>query len=140
MQSYEKFWKLVRLCTEKFKRTRMTRIERIYLCRTKTRKNLFDVWSSFRALYAKCYALVFESELSRQVHITYHITSLLQTSKSKNIASLKNIFFTQTDARRYMHGACNHNIYVQRKEGYSRTISSSECGKLICSTEDILSN
>ena len=46
----------------------------------------------FEALAELWYALVFKSELSRQVHITYHITALFQTSKRKNTGStnLKN--------------------------------------------------
>ena len=39
------------------------------------------------AALAELYALVFKSELSRQVHITYHITALFQTSKRKNTGS-----------------------------------------------------
>ena len=43
-------------------------------------------------LCAQCYALVCKSELFRQAHTTHHITSLLPTSKSKNLGStnLKN--------------------------------------------------
>ena len=52
------------------------------------------MFAALSELCAKCYALVFKSELLSPVHITHHITSLLQTSKSKNIASLKNIFLT----------------------------------------------
>ena len=49
------------------------------------------MFEALAELCAKCYALVFKSELSRQVHITHHITALLQTSKSKNTASLKKV-------------------------------------------------
>ena len=46
-------------------------------------------------LCAKCYAFVSISELISPSHIPYHITSLLQTSKSKNIATLKKQFLVQ---------------------------------------------
>lgn len=42
------------------------------------------MFAALSELCAKCYALVFKSELLSPVHITYLITSLLQTSKSKN--------------------------------------------------------
>ena len=52
--------------------------------RNKNQKNPFRCLELLQSSCAKCYALVFKSELSRQIHTTYHITSLLQTSKSKN--------------------------------------------------------
>ena len=70
--------------------------------RQKHKRTLFDVCGSFFLRYAmkaqslcdKRYGPVFKSELLRPVHTTCHITSLLQTSKSKNIgfSSLKNRF------------------------------------------------
>ena len=36
------------------------------------------MFEALAELCAKWYALVFKSELSRQVHITYHITALFQ--------------------------------------------------------------
>ncbi len=57
----------------------------------KNQKNSFRCLELLQSSCAKRSVLVFESELSRQPHTPYHITALLQTSKSKNTASLKNI-------------------------------------------------
>ena len=67
----------------------------------------------FQSSCAKGYGLVYKNEFSRQPHPPYHITSLLQTSKSKNIgsANLKNIFHLNHN------GNDNHNINVQGING-----------------------
>ena len=49
----------------------------------KNQKNSFRCLELLQSSYAKCYALVFKSELSRQVHTTYHITSLYKHQKAK---------------------------------------------------------
>jgi hypothetical protein len=57
----------------------------------KTGNTLFDVCSSCRASVLSGMVLVFKNKFLCQPHTTYHITSLLQTSKRKNIDCCHNL-------------------------------------------------
>jgi len=56
--------------------------------------------------------LVFESKLLRPSHSPYHITTLLQTSKSKNIASLKTLFNHNDNLNINAQGPNSNNCFL----------------------------